>query len=70
MDKVQLHSDPEFSSGVPAGRKVNSKLTGLSFAMIDTHFFHLIFHLPSLHWKKEKPSSISNRKSPPMLRLR
>lgn len=37
MDKVQLRSDPEFSSAAPAGRKVNSKLTGLSFAMIDRY---------------------------------
>lgn len=41
MDKVQLHSDPEFNLAVPAGKKGEFKIKKVcpSLEKIHTHFF-------------------------------
>lgn len=52
MDKVQLDSDPEFNSAVPAGKKVNLKLKR-SALCYDRSLPTFSFDIPAHHFKQE-----------------
>lgn len=63
MDKVQLHSDPEFNSAVPAGKKGEfkmKKVCPLLERSLPTFSFDSV---PSPHKeKKKKPFTISKQR--------